>query len=137
MPYPIANFMCGYFHRQPRRFCWIKLKIALLYSTLLALPILFSLGYFFPEKIKLLLAFQGLGYIYLCTIVLAKYAAFPRAMNLPETIFIVASVFFPPFLLFTIPFFTKKAIKKLSPVLSENLMSPQLLVSNYQHNDSN
>ena len=122
---PDSQFYVWIFSSTAKAFLWDKIKIALFYSTLLALPILLSLGYSFPDKMKLLLGFQGLGYIYLCTIILAKYAAFPRAMNLPETIFIVASVFFPPFLLFTIPFFTKKATKKLSSVLSENLMSHQ------------
>ncbi len=129
---PDSQFYVWIFSSTAKAFLLDKIKIALFYVTLLALPILLSLGYCFPEKIKLLLAFQGVGFIYLCTIVLAKYAAFPRAMNLPETLFIVASVFFPPFLLFTVPFFTKKATKKLSSVLSKNLMSPQSLVSNHQ-----
>ncbi len=114
---PDSQFYVWIFSSTSKRFLLDKIKIALFYITLLALPILLSLGYYFPEKIKLLLAFQGLGYIYLCTIILAKYAAFPRAMNLPETIFIIASVFFPPFLLFTIPFFYRQSIKKLSPIL--------------------
>jgi len=114
---PDSQFYVWIFSSTAKAFLLDKIKIALFYVTLLALPILLSLGYFFPEKMKLLLAFQGLGYIYLFTIILAKYAAFPRAMNLPETIFIVASVFFPPFLLFTIPFFYRQSIKKLSPIL--------------------
>lgn len=114
---PDSQFYVWIFSTTAKAFLLDKIKIALFYITLLALPILLSLGYYFPEKVKLLLAFQGLGYIYLFTIILAKYAAFPRAMNLPETIFIVASVFFPPFLLFSIPFFYRQSIKKLSPIL--------------------
>jgi len=45
-------------------------------------------------------------------------AAFPSAMNLPESILIVASVFFPPFLLFVLPFFYRRSIKNLNTVLS-------------------
>jgi len=114
---PDSQFYVWIFSSTSKAFLLDKIKIALFYITLLALPILLSLGYSFPEKTKLLLGFQVLGYVYLCTIILAKYAAFPRAMNLPETLFIVASVFFPPFLLFTIPFFYRQSIKKLSPIL--------------------
>jgi len=115
---PDSQFLVWIYAITSRSFLIDKIKTGILYVTVLALPILLGLGYFFPEKWTILLIFWGLGYIYLLTIILAKYAAFPRAMNLPESIFIVVSVFFPPFLLFVIPFFYRRSIKNLNAVLA-------------------
>jgi len=118
---PDSQFYVWIFSTTSKAFLWEKMKIALVYSTLLALPILISLSYYFPDKLRLLLLFQLLGIIYLWTIILAKYAAFPAAMNVIESIFISLSVVFPPFLLFVIPFFYKKSVRKLDGVLTDNL----------------
>ena len=115
---PDSQFYVWIFSHTATSFLIDKIKIGIGYVTILALPILLGLGYFFPEKSSLLLIFLGLGYLYLGTIILAKYAAFPRAMNLPESILIVASVFFPPILLFVLPFFYRRSIKNLNTVLS-------------------
>jgi len=115
---PDSQFYVWIFSHSSATFLLDKIKIGIGYITILALPILLGLGYFFPEKWRLLLLFLGLGYLYLSTIILAKYAAFPRAMNLPESIFIVVSVLFPPFLLFVIPFFYRRSIKNLNTILA-------------------
>ncbi len=115
---PDSQFLVWIFSNTSRSFLIDKIKTGMAYVTVLALPILVGLGYFFLEKWNILLVFWGLGYLYLLTIILAKYAAFPRAMNLPESIFIVASIFFPPFLLFVIPFFYRRSIKNLNTVLA-------------------
>lgn len=115
---PDSQFYVWIFSHSATVFLLDKVKIGIGYITILALPVLLGLGYFFPEKWSLLLIFLGLGYLYLSTIILAKYAAYPRAMNLPESIFIVVSVFFPPFLLFVLPFFYRRSIKNLNTVLA-------------------
>lgn len=117
---PDSQFYVWIFSATSKAFLWEKMKIALGYSTLLALPILLSLGYYFPDNIRILLLFQLLGTIYLLTIILAKYAAFPSAINIIETLFISLSIIFPPFLLFVIPFFYKKSVRKLDRVLNDN-----------------
>lgn len=114
---PESQFYVWIFSNKALSFLLEKIRVGLTYSTVLIAPILVSLGYFFPDKINFLLITLGLGYIYLLVIILAKYAAFPRAMNLPETLFIIGSVFFPPFLLFVIPFFYRRSIKNLNTVL--------------------
>lgn len=114
---PDSQFLVWIFSNTSRSFLVDKVITGIVYVTVLALPILIGMVYFFPKKWDILLIFWGLGYLYLLTIILGKYAAFPRAMNLPESIFIVASIFFPPFLLFVIPFFYRRSIKNLNTVL--------------------
>lgn len=115
---PDSQYYVWIFSDTPKGFLFNKLVIAFAYSLLLILPVLVGLGYFFSEQLRLLVLLPIIGYLYLSTIILAKYAAFPKAMNLPETLLIMVAVFFPPFLLFLIPFFYNKASKKLAPVLS-------------------
>jgi len=114
---PDSQFYVWIYSNKSLSFLLDKIKIGLAYLTVLALPILVSLGCFFSDKIHFLLIGLSLGYIYLLTIILAKYAAFPRGMNLPETLFIIGGVFFPPFLLFVIPSFYRRSIKNLNTVL--------------------
>jgi len=115
---PESPFYVWIYADKAQSILWEKIKTGIQYSTLLALPILLSLGYFFPIHFQFLLIALGIGYLYLVTIILAKYAAFPRAINLPETLLIVVSVFFPPFLLFVLPFFYRRSISQLNKILT-------------------
>lgn len=114
---PDSQYYVWIFATTPKGFLFDKIKIGLSYLLILVSPILIGLCYYFPEKIFIILIFQGLGMLYLIAVILAKYAAFPRAMNLPETLFLIGGVFFPPFLLFVLPYFYKQSLKKLKPVL--------------------
>ncbi len=98
----------------PKKFLIKKIKTALFYSTLLSFPVLLFLSIFFPGEIKTILLFQLLGYIYLVTIIFAKYSNYPNEMNLPQGFLIAFSVLFPPALIGVMPFFCVQAIKKLN-----------------------
>ena len=114
---PDSLYYVWIFSDNSKEFLFSKIKIAFVYSGLLTLPILIGLGIYFPDKMKFIILIPMIGYVYLLTIILAKYAAFPRAMNLLETILIGASVLFPPFLLFVIPYFYRKSKRQLNRVL--------------------
>lgn len=94
-----------------------KLITATLYSALLALPIAITLLAFYSTQFSFILVSLLIGFTFLWTIILAKYSAYPNEMNLPEGILIAISIGFPPFLLFLIPFFYNKAIRKLNTIL--------------------
>jgi hypothetical protein len=58
-----------------------------------------------------------LGYVYLVTIILAKYSGYPNEMNLLQGILIGISLLFPPILIGIIPFFYLQSIKRLNDIL--------------------
>lgn len=102
---------------QPRAFLRNKILTAVRQATILSLPLAGVLSLFFQENIPILFAVQILGYLYLATMVLAKYAAFPQPIGLPQSLILATSFAMPPMLLFTVPFFYKKSIKRLALVL--------------------
>jgi hypothetical protein len=101
----------------PAKFLVAKIKTALQYSFYLCLPVLctLSIGYF--EHIGLLLLFTLLGYLYLVTVILAKYAAFPHEIELPQGILLAIAFTFPPMLVVVIPFFANQSLRNLKPLL--------------------
>jgi hypothetical protein len=100
-----------------KQFLMEKIKTALFYSTLLCLPILLTLSFFYYANIISLIVFYILGCVFLITIIFAKYSAYPNEMNIPEGISIVLCITFPPFLIVIGPYFYLKAIKKLERFL--------------------
>src|SRR5665647_469293 len=101
----------------PARFLFDKIKTAIFFSTLLCLPITISLVIFFNNSIDIIIAFQVIGYIYLTTIILAKYSTYPDNMNLPQAVLIALSLSLPPILIGVIPFFYLQSIKRLKEIL--------------------
>jgi hypothetical protein len=101
----------------PKGFIIKKIKSGLFNSTILALPIFIVLGVFFFSEKYTLLIFLLLGYVYLVTIILAKYSGYPNEMNLPQGILIGLSVLFPPILIGIIPFFYLQSNKRLKDIL--------------------
>lgn len=114
---PENEYYVWSFIDSPNEFLIKKIKIGLVHSTFLSLPILLALGFFFLSEINTLLIFQLLAYVYLITIILAKYSAYPYEMNLPQGIFIGISLLFPPILVGIIPFFYWQSTKRLNDIL--------------------
>ena len=114
---PENQYFVWTYSTTPAGFLFEKLKTATLYAALLVAPIVVSLALFYPQHtgIILLLALTGLAFLW--TMVLAKYAAYPNELNLPEGILMAFCIYFPPFLLALIPFFYSKSIKKLHALL--------------------
>ena len=72
-----------------------------------------------PSEFELILIFFLIGLLFLWTVILAKYSAYPGEMNLPEGMIIAFSIYFPPLLLAIIPFFYTKSIRKLKYILND------------------
>jgi hypothetical protein len=84
---------------------------------LICIPFAIVVLFFFKDQTGYLALVCGLGMIYLITTVLGKYAFFPAPMNLPQGLLMAFSFWFPPLLLFLIPYFYLLSVKKLKPVL--------------------
>ena len=115
---PEDPFFVWIFSMTSKQFIFKKIKTALLFSTLLSLPIIISLGIAFPNNIGVLFISQLLGYLYLLTILLAKYAAYPKQMNVPQAVIIGLGLWLPPLLLGIIPYFYRQSIKRLNNILA-------------------
>ncbi len=96
-----------------------KIKIGITYGIILSLPICIALSVFFNTYILIIFSFQLGGLFYLAQAIVAKYSIFPEEVNIPIRILIVMSMFFPPFILITLPYFYSKSIEKLNAVLND------------------
>jgi len=110
---PEKDFFVWIYKDTPQRFLLYKIKTAVVYSSIISLPLTVVLGISFPANIGILSIIFILCLTYLLTFVLAKYAAYPNRLMLPEWLMIVMSFWFPPFLIFLMPYFYKKAISRL------------------------
>lgn len=97
-----------------------KIRTGFIYLTFLNIPIVISLVVYFPKEVVVLVGFLLLSYLYLITIILAKYSAYPNEMHIPEGMIIGLSLMFPPILLGIIPFFYNKSIKHLNAFLEND-----------------
>jgi hypothetical protein len=96
-----------------------KIRIATNNVIILTIPVLLSLLIFYPVEFEQILLFFFIGLLSLWTIILAKYSAYPKEMNLPEGIIIAFSIYFPPILLAILPFFYIKSFNKLKLILHD------------------
>jgi hypothetical protein len=101
----------------PSQFILEKIKTAILFSSLLSLPIVVALSYFYYVNILAIIAFYCLCILFLITVITAKYAAYPREINLPEGIIFALCISFPPLLLFFTPFFYYRAKHRIQNYL--------------------
>ncbi|MCB0664046.1 MAG: hypothetical protein KDC24_14970, partial [Saprospiraceae bacterium] len=65
-----------------------------------------------------ILGLQALGYLYLGTLILGRYAGYPKEMGIPQALLLGFSVWFPPMLVIIIPIFYKQAVKRLQLILA-------------------
>lgn len=100
-----------------RRFLFEKIKTALLFSTLLSLPVILILGISFYQNIFILLLFLAIGYVSLTAMIVTKYSAYPNEINLHQGFLLVIGVFSPLLLIVMIPYFFIQATKRLRHLL--------------------
>ena len=101
----------------PARFLIEKIKTAFLFSFYLYSPVLIMLSIFYFENLNVLFFFALLGHLYLTTIILAKYSAYPNEMDLVQAIIMTICLAFPPMLIVAIPLFASKSVNKLKAFL--------------------
>jgi hypothetical protein len=108
------------FHGGPKKFLLHKISAAFRQITLLNFPVVLILCISWPENWWIILVVYVFGLLLLSSIVLAKYSAFPRVMNVPEGIVMAVTVSFPPLLILAIPYFYKKAHRQLQTILYDS-----------------
>lgn len=114
---PENEFFVWIFSTGSKGFLFQKIRNALLYALILCSPVIAILSIFYFYNIVIVIGFLGLGYLYLITIILAKYSAYPDKMNLPQALLFALCIIFPPALLAIIPFFYLQSVKKLNQIL--------------------
>jgi hypothetical protein len=114
---PEPDFYVWIFTLSPLGFLKQKIITALLFSTMLSLPVTLGMSIFFSDKIMVILGFQALCYVYLSATILAKYSVFPNQMNVPQLVLIAVSIAFPPMLLGVIPYFYLQSVNRLKALL--------------------
>ena len=114
---PEEEYYCWIFAMGPKDFLLKKVKDGLICSSILMLPLFIGLIGFYPDKIWITIAIQFLGYIYIISMILAKYSSFPGGMNIVHGIFYGTSIIFPPLLMVIIPIFYIQAKRRLTTIL--------------------
>ena len=114
---PEQEYFVWIYSLSPKMFLLKKIKTAIVCASLLSLPILAILGVCFFDNYLILIAFQLLGYFALTTMILAKYAAYPDTINVPQVSFMVLAIQLPIFLILVIPFFFLQSVKRLNHIL--------------------
>lgn len=101
-----------------KQFLYKKIGTACGYLSLSCIPLLLVLGCFFADKIWILLGVQVLMSLFLLTLILAKYSAYPDVMSLPQALLLGISLWFPPLLLLVVPMFYRRAVERLNLILT-------------------
>lgn len=117
-PQPENEYFVWSFALSPKKFILEKAKTALVFTSVLSLPVILSLCFFYYGNIYALAAFYIGGCLLLITVIFAKYAAYPNEMNMPEGIIIALCMSFPPLLLVSAPYFYIRATTKLQRYLA-------------------
>jgi len=124
-------FLCSmsYFQKaEDEYFVWIysdgskdflikKLLVSIACVTILAVVGLLILLIGFPMNWLITIGVYIFGCIFLGSMVVVKYSAFPHEINAPQIILYAFSLIFPPILLFTIWIFYAQSKKRLEPIL--------------------
>lgn len=116
---PEQEYLVWVFADSPQSFLKKKILLATKNAFLLTLPVTIGLLIFYPTEYARILIFLLIGILYLWTMILGKYAAFPSEINLTEGIILALGITLPPLILLIIPYFYIKSIKNLSLLLHD------------------
>jgi hypothetical protein len=114
---PENDFYVWIHSMSPAQFIRHKILISFVYSTILCLPIIITFVINSPVHLKYVAVIYLIGQLYITATLLGKYAFFPSALNLPQLIVMGFSFVFPPLLLLIIPYFYRRSIQQLKPIL--------------------
>ena len=103
----------------PNSFLIKKIMHATANASLLISPVLIALLAFYQTHYLLLVLFTLSGNLFLWTVILAKYAAFPKEINLPTGIILALALSLPPLLFVLIPYFYTKSVRNLRLILHD------------------
>ena len=113
---PENEYFIWIYNCTPAKFLFKKIGVAILFSFCLSLPVLILLSIAYFEHIGVLLIFTFLGFMYLTTLILAKYSVYPEEIGIMQGV-ILAFGLFPPMLIVIIPLFASKSVNQLKEIL--------------------
>lgn len=111
---PEHSFYVWIHTMKPSKFLNLKIQIAIQHLIIITLPICIILLFFYIQYWHITAVIVVLGMLYIVLMLLGKYAYYPAEINVIQILAIAFSIFFPPFLLFSIPYFYVKANQNLS-----------------------
>lgn len=111
---PEPKFYTWIYAFQPVDFLKQKIQTALLQSWLLVLPLATGLLIFYPSYWYITSLMVFLITLNLILMLLGKYAYYPAEVNLIQVLAVAFSIFFPPLLCISLPYFYIKAKQNLS-----------------------
>ncbi|MFN6083593.1 MAG: ABC transporter permease, partial [Fluviicola sp.] len=111
------DYFVWIFNQNPKQFLFSKMRISLVYSTVLMLPSFCVLMLVYYTDFLIITGFLLIAYLLVFTVIVAKYSAFPKEMSITQGFLFVMSLFFPPLLLFVLPYFFNQSVKQLNSYL--------------------
>lgn len=114
---PESKFYVWCYSMTSTEFILSKLKVLIIYMSMLTFPVLIALVVAFSDRYMGLLAVQVVGYISACAALLAKYSWFPRRLPLPHLIIFTIAVIFVPSVIVLIPYYYFKSRSALKEIL--------------------
>ena len=103
--------------KTPSEFLFHKFKIGTICSTIANTIPAFFVGAILPDSIWMVAAMVMLALVMTIFTILSKYAWIPNQISTLQGILFASNLFFPPLLLFTIPYLYKKAENNLKNYL--------------------
>lgn len=116
---PEDEYFVWIFSETPRSFLLRKFQLAVKILFLLLIPPALLLLCFYPSSYQTILTFLLVGGCLLCAIIMIKYAAYPREINVPEYLLLSLCVYFPPLVFGVIPFFYLRSKNNLQSLLHD------------------
>lgn len=101
----------------PTKFLQQKIKKAILFSALLAIPIATSLVICFAQNFHILLIVFLLAWAFLIAAIVSKYANYPDELNITQSILVATCIWFPPILIVSVPYLFYKSKLRISYLL--------------------
>ena len=114
---PEPKYYVWIFARTPRKFLDYKVLTGLYQMTVLCLPIIIALSAFFWEDAVVMVPIMVVFWMYLATLIYAKYSAFPDELSLPQGLLYALSFAFPPILLIAASYFYRRSNANLRKLL--------------------
>lgn len=101
----------------PKMFLIEKIKTATQFSSFIVLPIVLIITIFFHQKIEAIILFYLIGWAFLICMIVSKYVAYPDRLNMGQAVVLALCIWFPPLLIFLIPYLFLKSESHLSSLL--------------------
>jgi hypothetical protein len=116
---PEPDFFVWIHSDSPTAFLKKKFLTAQINHALLIAPVLLAMLIFHPSETKTILLVFTVGLMFLGTVILAKYSAYPNEAGLPEWTIIAVGIAFLPLLFVVIPYLFSNSIKNLKELLHD------------------